>query len=49
MGQGHNGTGAQWDWDTIGPGDTMGLVRNGTRTQRDWATIGLVYNGTGTQ
>ena len=37
----HNGTGTQWDWDT------MGLGHNGTGTQWDWDTMGLNTVGLG--
>ena len=40
---GHNGTGAQWDWDTTG------LGHNGTGAQRDWDTTGLGHFRMGPQ
>ena len=36
----HNGTGTQWNWDTIR------LGHNGTGRQWDWDTMGLADNGT---
>ena len=40
---GHNGTGAQWD------GDTMGRGHTGTGAQWDGGTMGRGHNGTGAQ
>ena len=56
MGLEHNGTGTQWDWDTVRLGHGV-LGHNGTGTQWDrthldrdkvgWDTVRLGHNGLG--
>ena len=41
MEQGHDGIGAQWDWDP------MGLGHNGTWKRQDWHKMGSRHDRTG--